>query len=136
MGTSEVTSNIAGVAGAAEETGAAASRVLRAAAELTGQSEHLSAQVERFLTEVQAAWVRHRHYGLMSLRHWGYRALVLHLPLGPDRDRRNGHSNATHFTASIQSVVAAGLAEARLAVTLCVLPSLKHPPAMLRQQSA
>ncbi|MBB2962541.1 methyl-accepting chemotaxis protein [Methylobacterium sp. R2-1] len=55
MGTSEVTSNIAGVAGATEDTGAAADQVLRAAGELTVQSEHLSAEVDRFLAEVQAA---------------------------------------------------------------------------------
>lgn len=55
MGTSEVTSNIAGVAGAAEETGAAASQVLGAASELSRQSEHLSAEVSRFLSTVRAA---------------------------------------------------------------------------------
>ncbi|XYD09845.1 methyl-accepting chemotaxis protein [Methylobacterium sp. NMS12] len=55
MGTGEVTSNIAGVAGAAEETGAAASQVLGAASELSRQSEHLSAEVGRFLATVRAA---------------------------------------------------------------------------------
>ena len=55
MGTEEVTSNIAGVAGAAEETGAAASQVLGAASELSRQSEHLSAEVSRFLATVRAA---------------------------------------------------------------------------------
>ncbi|MGU3421779.1 methyl-accepting chemotaxis protein [Methylobacterium sp. D54C] len=55
MGTGEVTSNIAGVAGAAEETGAAASQVLGAASELSRQSEHLSAEVVRFLATVRAA---------------------------------------------------------------------------------
>ncbi|MCJ2134175.1 MCP four helix bundle domain-containing protein [Methylobacterium sp. J-026] len=55
MGTGEVTSNIAGVAGAAEETGAAASQVLGAASELSRQSEHLAAEVERFLATVRAA---------------------------------------------------------------------------------
>jgi methyl-accepting chemotaxis protein len=55
MGTGEVTSNISGVAGAAEETGAAASQVLGAASELSRQSEHLSAEVERFLATVRAA---------------------------------------------------------------------------------
>jgi methyl-accepting chemotaxis protein len=55
MGTGEVTSNIAGVAGAAEETGAAASQVLGAASELSRQSEHLSAEVARFLATVRAA---------------------------------------------------------------------------------
>ncbi|MBA9070212.1 methyl-accepting chemotaxis protein [Methylobacterium sp. RAS18] len=55
MGTGEVTSNIAGVAGAAEETGAAATQVLGAASELSRQSEHLSAEVSRFLATVRAA---------------------------------------------------------------------------------
>ncbi|MCJ2139498.1 methyl-accepting chemotaxis protein [Methylobacterium sp. E-066] len=55
MGTGEVTSNISGVAGAAEETGAAASQVLGAASELSRQSEHLAAEVERFLATVRAA---------------------------------------------------------------------------------
>ncbi len=55
MGTGEVTSNISGVAGAAEETGAAASQVLGAASELSRQSEHLAAEVGRFLTTVRAA---------------------------------------------------------------------------------
>jgi methyl-accepting chemotaxis protein len=54
-GTSEVTGNIAGVAGAAEETGAAASQVLSSAAELSRQSEHLNAEVLRFLGTVRAA---------------------------------------------------------------------------------
>ena len=55
MGTHEVTSNIAGVAGAAEETGAAANQVLGAASELSRQSEHLSAEVENFLSTIRAA---------------------------------------------------------------------------------
>jgi methyl-accepting chemotaxis protein len=55
MGTGAVTSNIAGVAGAAEETGTAASQVLGAASELSRQSEHLAAQVNRFLATVRAA---------------------------------------------------------------------------------
>ncbi len=54
-GTGEVTGNIAGVAGAAEETGAAASQVLASASELSRQSEHLSAEVARFLATVRAA---------------------------------------------------------------------------------
>ncbi|MDP4003502.1 methyl-accepting chemotaxis protein [Methylobacterium sp. NEAU K] len=54
-GTSEVTSNIAGVAQASEETGTAASQVLGAAGELSRQSEHLGAEVSRFLTTVRAA---------------------------------------------------------------------------------
>jgi len=55
QGTGEVTSNIAGVAGAAEDTGAAASQVLGAASELSRQSEHLKAEVGRFLATVRAA---------------------------------------------------------------------------------
>ncbi|AWN49988.1 methyl-accepting chemotaxis protein [Methylobacterium terrae] len=54
-GTGEVTGNIAGVAAAAEETGAAASEVLASASELSRQSEHLSAEVARFLGTVRAA---------------------------------------------------------------------------------
>ncbi|TXN23495.1 HAMP domain-containing methyl-accepting chemotaxis protein [Methylobacterium sp. WL19] len=55
VGTNEVTSNISGVAGAAEETGAAASQVLSSASELSRQSEHLRAEVGRFLANVRAA---------------------------------------------------------------------------------
>ena len=54
-GTGEVTTNIAGVARASEETGAAASQVLGAASELSRQSEHLNAEVGRFLATVRAA---------------------------------------------------------------------------------
>ncbi|WP_419952899.1 methyl-accepting chemotaxis protein [Methylobacterium sp.] len=54
-GTSEVTSNISGVASAAEETGAAANQVLTSASELSHQSEHLTAEVKRFLATVRAA---------------------------------------------------------------------------------
>ncbi|AWN49314.1 methyl-accepting chemotaxis protein [Methylobacterium terrae] len=54
-GTGEVTTNITGVARAADETGAAASQVLGAASELSRQSEHLSAEVARFLDTVRAA---------------------------------------------------------------------------------
>ena len=54
-GAGEVTSNIAGVAGAAEETGAGAAQVLASAAELSRQSEHLNAEVDRFLAGVRAA---------------------------------------------------------------------------------
>ncbi|MGE8131739.1 methyl-accepting chemotaxis protein [Methylobacterium sp. NPDC080182] len=54
-GTNEVTGNIAGVAQASEETGAAASQVLSAASELSRQSEHLGAEVARFLETVRAA---------------------------------------------------------------------------------
>jgi len=54
-GTNEVTGNIAGVALASEETGAAANQVLMAASELSRQSEHLGAEVARFLATVRAA---------------------------------------------------------------------------------
>ncbi|HEV2542898.1 MAG TPA: cache domain-containing protein [Methylobacterium sp.] len=54
-GTGAVTSNIAGVARASEETGAAAAQVLSSASELSRQSEHLSAEVARFLGTVRAA---------------------------------------------------------------------------------
>ncbi|MGE7412966.1 methyl-accepting chemotaxis protein [Methylobacterium tarhaniae] len=54
-GTNEVTGNIAGVARASEETGAAASKVLSAASELSRESEHLGAEVARFLATVRAA---------------------------------------------------------------------------------
>ena len=55
MGTDDVSSNIAGVATAAGEAGTAASQVLCAASELSRQSEHLSAEVARFLATVRAA---------------------------------------------------------------------------------
>ncbi len=55
LGTGEVTANITGVAGAAEETGAAAAQVLASASELSRQSEHLGAEVNRFLAMVRAA---------------------------------------------------------------------------------
>jgi methyl-accepting chemotaxis protein len=54
-GTNEVTTNITGVAQASEQTGSAASQVLDAAGELSRQSEHLGAEVSRFLTTVRAA---------------------------------------------------------------------------------
>ncbi|MCJ2086091.1 methyl-accepting chemotaxis protein [Methylobacterium sp. E-005] len=54
-GTNAVTGNIAGVAQASEETGAAAGQVLSAATELSRQSEHLGAEVTRFLATVRAA---------------------------------------------------------------------------------
>ncbi|XYD11379.1 methyl-accepting chemotaxis protein [Methylobacterium sp. NMS12] len=54
-GTNAVTGNIAGVAQASEETGAAAGQVLSAASELSRQSEHLGAEVGRFLATVRAA---------------------------------------------------------------------------------
>ena len=55
QGTSAVTGNISGVARASEETGAAATQVLASASELSRQSEHLSAEVSRFLSSVRAA---------------------------------------------------------------------------------
>ncbi|CAO4133345.1 methyl-accepting chemotaxis protein [Methylorubrum extorquens] len=55
MGAGEVTSNITGVAQAAEEAGATAAEVLAASSELSRQSEHLSAEVGRFLANVRAA---------------------------------------------------------------------------------
>jgi methyl-accepting chemotaxis protein len=54
-GTDEVTNNITGVAKASEETGTAAAQVLGAAGELSRQSEHLGAEVQRFLGTVRAA---------------------------------------------------------------------------------
>ncbi|MCP1550748.1 MULTISPECIES: methyl-accepting chemotaxis protein [Methylorubrum] len=54
-GANEVTGNIVGVAQASEETGAAATQVLSAASELSRQSEHLGAEVTRFLATVRAA---------------------------------------------------------------------------------
>ncbi|SFG64268.1 methyl-accepting chemotaxis protein [Methylobacterium gossipiicola] len=54
-GTDAVTSHIGGVAETAGETGAAATQVLGAASELSRQSEHLHAEVARFLATVRAA---------------------------------------------------------------------------------
>ena len=54
-GTNEVTGNIAGVAQASEKTGAAAAQVLSAASDLSRQSEHLGAEIVRFLATVRAA---------------------------------------------------------------------------------
>jgi methyl-accepting chemotaxis protein len=54
-GTGEVTSTISSVAQASEETGTAANQVLSAASELSRQSEHLHAEVARFLDTVRAA---------------------------------------------------------------------------------
>ncbi|MGU3540824.1 methyl-accepting chemotaxis protein [Methylobacterium sp. A54F] len=54
-GTAAVTGNISGVAGAAEETGAAAAQLLASASELSRQSEHLGAEVSRFVETVRAA---------------------------------------------------------------------------------
>ncbi len=55
VGTGEVTGNITGVARAAEETGAAAGQVLSSASELSQESEHLNAELRRFLDIVRAA---------------------------------------------------------------------------------
>jgi hemoglobin-like flavoprotein len=55
-GTGRVTSNIVGVAEAAEATGAAAHDVLGSASELSRQSEHLSAEVGRFLANVRTSY--------------------------------------------------------------------------------
>ena len=54
-GTQDVTSNIAGVQQAANETGAAATQVLGAAEQLSQQSKDLASQVNRFLADVRAA---------------------------------------------------------------------------------
>ncbi|WP_191970732.1 methyl-accepting chemotaxis protein [Methylobacterium soli] len=54
-GAGDVTGNIAGVARIAEDTGAAAGQVLSAASDLSGQSGHLRAEVDRFLASVRAA---------------------------------------------------------------------------------
>ncbi|WP_375465474.1 methyl-accepting chemotaxis protein [uncultured Methylobacterium sp.] len=54
-GTSAVNATIADVAGAAQETGAAAAEVLASASALSRHSEHLSAEVARFLATVRAA---------------------------------------------------------------------------------
>ncbi len=51
----EVSSNIGGVGEAATETGTAAARVLAAAGALGKQAERLSADVNRFVTDVRAA---------------------------------------------------------------------------------
>ncbi|SDA15065.1 Methyl-accepting chemotaxis protein [Methylobacterium sp. UNC378MF] len=56
IGTGEVTSNITGVAQAAESTGLAASQVLDAASALSHQSEHLSAEVGRFLGSIRVSY--------------------------------------------------------------------------------
>jgi methyl-accepting chemotaxis protein len=54
-GTQEVTSNIAGVQQAANDTGSAATQVLGAAEQLSRQSNDLAGQVNRFLADVRAA---------------------------------------------------------------------------------
>lgn len=53
--TQDVNSNIAGVQHAVNEVGSAASHVLGAAAQLSSQSNDLTAKVDRFLAEVRAA---------------------------------------------------------------------------------
>ncbi len=55
IGTTEVSSNIAGVTQAAEDTDSAASEVLSASSTLSGQTEVLKAQVDSFLTAIKAA---------------------------------------------------------------------------------
>ncbi|MHC2103705.1 methyl-accepting chemotaxis protein [Methylobacterium sp. CM6246] len=54
-GTREVTGNIVGVAGASEQTGEAAGKVLSAATGLSRQSERLTAEVARLLATMRAA---------------------------------------------------------------------------------
>ncbi|MCJ2014530.1 methyl-accepting chemotaxis protein [Methylobacterium sp. J-076] len=54
-GTGEVTTTIAHVAGAAEDTGTAASQVLEAASALSLHSERLHAEMNRFVATVRAA---------------------------------------------------------------------------------
>ncbi|MDV6332157.1 methyl-accepting chemotaxis protein [Asticcacaulis sp. 201] len=54
-GTQEVTYNITGVARMAEETGAGASQVLSASAELAHQASNLRSQINSFLAHVRAA---------------------------------------------------------------------------------
>ena len=54
-GTQEVTSNIAGVAQAAEQTGEAATQVQSASLELSQHAEQLNKDVDRFLATVRAA---------------------------------------------------------------------------------
>ena len=55
QGTREVSSNIAGVSEAAQQTGAAATQVLSSASELSENGEVLKAQIDSFLREVRAA---------------------------------------------------------------------------------
>ena len=52
-GTQEVTSNISGVAQAAEQTGAAATQVLASSSELAEQASHLDHEMDRFLSGVR-----------------------------------------------------------------------------------
>jgi len=55
IGTHEVTSNMAGVAQAAEETGQAAVQLLNSSSELAQQATHLHTEVDRFLATIRAA---------------------------------------------------------------------------------
>ncbi|WP_342779023.1 hypothetical protein [Methylobacterium terricola] len=50
-----MTTTIAGVAHAADETGAAAGRVLDSAGEVSRQAEQLTSEVDHFLATVRAA---------------------------------------------------------------------------------
>ncbi len=54
-GTADVTVNIAGVAGAAAQTGEAARQVLGSASDLSQHSARLGVEVARFLDSVRAA---------------------------------------------------------------------------------
>ncbi len=54
-GTSDVTSNIAGVNQAADETGQAANQVLEAVGMLSMQSEKMTQQVEEFIKDIKEA---------------------------------------------------------------------------------
>ncbi len=54
-GTTQVAGNITEVNRGASETGTASHQVLTAARALSGQSDHLKAEVERFLVTVRAA---------------------------------------------------------------------------------
>ena len=55
VGTHEVTSNIAGVAQAAEQTGQAAVQLLESSSELSQQASNLHGEVDRFLATIRAA---------------------------------------------------------------------------------
>ncbi|ASG20467.1 methyl-accepting chemotaxis protein [Nitrospirillum viridazoti] len=55
QGTAEVTANIAGVSDAARQTGAAATRMLSSAGDLSRSGDALKAQVDSFLQEVRTA---------------------------------------------------------------------------------
>jgi len=54
-GTDAVTDNVVGLAGAADETGAAASQVLASANALSRESERLGDAVAQFLSGLRAA---------------------------------------------------------------------------------